>query len=152
MQKEQKVWEDKIEEQIIQTVGSETTRVALVSSRIGQGRFRKELSKIETECRITKVDCFEHLIASHIKPWRDGDNSERLDPENGLMLTPTIDHLFDKGFIAFEDTGQVLIAGVADRATLGKMGVASAITDTGRGFTAGQKRYLDYHREYIFLS
>jgi putative restriction endonuclease len=152
VQKEQKVWEDKIEEQIIRTESSETTRVALVSSRIGQGRFRKELSKIEKQCRITKVDRSEHLIASHIKPWRDGDNSERLDPENGLMLTPSIDHLFDKGFIAFEDTGQVLIAGVADRTTLGKMGVTSAITDTGRGFTEGQKRYLEYHREYIFLS
>ena len=41
----------------------------------------------------------EHLVASHTKPWRDSTNEERLDGENGLLLTPTIDHLFDKGFI-----------------------------------------------------
>jgi hypothetical protein len=29
-------------------------------------------------------------------PWRDSSNEQRLDGENGLLLTPTVDHLFDK--------------------------------------------------------
>jgi putative restriction endonuclease len=144
-------WEDKIEQQITQTVSCETTRTALVSSRVGQGRFRKELSKIEKECRITKVDRFEHLIASHIKPWRDGDNEERLDPENGLMLAPSVDHLFDKGFITFDDKGLVLVAEVAHKESLQKMGVPPVPNFKASGFSEGQKRYLDYHREFIFL-
>jgi transposase len=54
-----------------------------------------------------------HLRASHIRPWRDSDNEARLDGENGLLLTPTIDHLFDRGFISFEDDGRLLISPVA---------------------------------------
>jgi putative restriction endonuclease len=151
VQQKQQHWEDVIEERIIQTVSSETTRVALIESRVGQGRFRKELSKVEKQCRITKVDRFEHLIASHIKPWRDGDNDERLDPENGLMLTPTIDHLFDRGFITFDEQGQVLIAEVADEVSLKKMGVSPIVDSMSKGFSEGQRGYLDYHREFIFL-
>jgi hypothetical protein len=51
--------------------------------------------------RITGVGRREHLRASHIQPWRDSENDARLDGENGLLLTPTIDHLFDRGFISF---------------------------------------------------
>lgn len=152
VQQRQQDWEDKIEDRISKTISSETTREALIQSRVGQGQFRKELSKIEKLCRITKVDRFEHLIASHIKPWRDGDNDERLDPENGLMLTPTIDHLFDKGFISFDEKGQVLIAEVADRMTLKKMGVSPIVDSMSKGFSEGQRSYLDYHREFIFLN
>jgi len=152
VKQEQQRWEDKIEENILQTVACETTRVALVSSRVGQGRYRKELSRIEKQCRITKVDRLEHLIASHIKPWRDGNNEERLDPENGLMLTPSIDHLFDKGFITFDEEGKVLIAEVADKVALERMGVVSIQHPSSSGFSEGQKCYLDYHRDYIFLN
>ena len=30
---------------------------------------------------------------SHIKPWRDADNQERLDAYNGLLLLPNYDKL-----------------------------------------------------------
>jgi len=41
-------------------------------------------------CRITGVNREEHLRASHCKPWRDAINEERLDGENGLLLTPSM--------------------------------------------------------------
>jgi hypothetical protein len=64
------------------------------------------VSRIEHACRITGVNRPEHLIASHCKPWRDCEShDERLDGENGLLLTPTVDHLFDRGFISFENDG-----------------------------------------------
>jgi hypothetical protein len=50
-----------------------------------------------------------HLVASHCKPWRDSSNEERLNGENGLLLTPSIDHLFDRGFIGFENNGALII-------------------------------------------
>ncbi|WP_216840954.1 HNH endonuclease signature motif containing protein [Acidobacterium sp. S8] len=59
--------------------------------------------RIERFCRVTKVENPLHLRASHCKPWRDLSNEERLNGENGLLLTPTIDHLSDRGFISFED-------------------------------------------------
>jgi len=46
------------------------------------------------------------VLATHCKPWRDSTNEGRLNGKNGLLLTPSIDHLFDRGFIRFEDSGK----------------------------------------------
>jgi hypothetical protein len=73
---------------------------------VGQGLFKERVSRIERACRITFVDNPTHLIASHIKPWRESTNEERLHEGNGLLLTPTVDHLFDRGFISFQDSGE----------------------------------------------
>jgi len=129
----------------------ETERVALVRSRRGQGLFRDRVRSIERACRITRVDNPEHLIASHCKPWRHADNDERLDGENGLLLTPTVDHLFDRGFISFEGDGQLLVSPVADLASLRKMGIETDTRVNVGGFAEGQRRYLEYHRARIFL-
>jgi hypothetical protein len=143
-------WERRVEAEI-QENGTlkETERAALIQARRGQGLFRTNVQRIETHCRITKVDRPEHLIASHTKPWRDSTNEERLDPENGLMLTPTIDHLFDMGFISFENDGGVIIAPVAHKESLTRMGLSvSAKTNVG-SFSEGQRRFLDYHRDNV---
>ena len=130
----------------------ETTREQLVLARRGQGRFRDAVSRIETHCRITGVNRPEHLIASHCKPWRDcKSNAERLDGENGLLLTPSVDHLFDRGFISFENNGDLLISNVAHMHSLTKMGVPVGIRFNAGAFSAGQKQYLEYHRESVFL-
>ena len=69
--------------------------------------------QIERRCRITGADNPIHLVASHCKPWCDSSNEERLNGEDGLLLTPSIDHLFDCGFIGFEDSGRLVISPVA---------------------------------------
>ena len=110
------------------------------------------MSKIEHACRITKVNRPEHLIASHCKPWRDCEsNDERLDGENGLLLTPTVDHLFDRGFISFENDGEVLVSPVAHRESLKRMGIEVAGRVNVGAFSEGQRRYLEFHREAVFL-
>lgn len=107
--------------------------------------------KIERACRITGVTREEHLRASHCKPWRDANNDERLDGENGLLLTPNVDHLFDRGFIGFENNGDVLISPVAHADSLSRMGLnASRKTNVGC-FSDGQRRYLEFHRENVLL-
>jgi len=88
-------------------------------------------------------------VASHTKPWRDSTNDERLDGENGLLLTPTIDHLFDKGFISFEDNGLLIASPVADRASLVKMGIDPKGKTNVGVFSEGQRRFLEYHRENV---
>ena len=101
---------------------------------------------------MTKVDRPEHLRASHCKPWRDCANSdERLDGENGLLLTPSIDHLFDRGFISFKNDGTLLISPVAHRVSLERMGVSTGQSTNVGGFSEGQREYLDYHRNFVFL-
>jgi hypothetical protein len=147
-----KAWEDKIEEQIQQSPEIlETERSALVNARVGQGQYRKELLKIERACRVTRVDQERHLIASHTKPWRDCSNEERLDPENGFMLTPTIDHLFDKGFLSFENNGDLIVSPIAHADSMRKMGIDPDSLPNVGGFTAGQKRYLEWHRDSLLL-
>ena len=83
---------------------------------------------------------------SHCKPWRDSNNEERLDGENGLLLTPSIDHLFDKGFIGFEDSGRLIISPVAHRPSLQKMGVETQKPVTVGDSTSGQKYFLNRGR------
>jgi hypothetical protein len=121
---EQRLWEDHLLSDIEQDVSLKTTeKEALVLARRGQGLFRKRVQEIEARCRITRVDRPEHLRASHCKPWRDADNAERLDGENGLLLTPSIDHLFDRGFISFRDDGRLLVSPVAHQRSISGMGV-----------------------------
>ena len=107
--------------------------------------------QIETRCRITHVDNPVHLRASHYKPWRDSTNDERLDGENGLLLTPTIDHLFDRGFISFEDSGRLIISPVAHVVSLNRMGIVTDRAANVGLFSEGQRRYLDYHRDSVLL-
>jgi putative restriction endonuclease len=148
-----KVWEDKLEEIILTSDDiSETERNTLVKARKGQGKYRELLLSRELKCRITGVDKPEHLIASHIKPWRSSNNKERLDPENGFMFTPTIDHLFDKGFISFENDGSILLADVANRDAMERMNVIGQDAPKNIGYLCeGQKNYLDWHRNSVLL-
>ena len=88
---------------------NETERTAIVKSRVGLGLFRKKLlEKYNSTCIITGVSVKRLLIASHIKPWAVSDNEERLSDENGLLLSPTYDKLFDYGLITFTNLGRLL--------------------------------------------
>ena len=99
----------------------------------------------------TPSSTVEHLRASHCKPWRDSTDSERLDGENGLLLTPTIDHLVDRGFISFEADGRLLVSPVAHRASLERMGVPVGERLNVGAFSEGQRRYVEFHQERVFL-
>jgi putative restriction endonuclease len=129
----------------------ETDREAIVRARRGQGVFRQKLMKLEHACRVTHIGNPEYLIASHIKPWRHSDDEARLDGENGLMLCPNVDLLFDRGLISFEDDGEVILSPVADELVLPKMGIDIKQRMNVGGFTSGQKHYLDFHRSDILL-
>ena len=146
-------WEEDIADRIEQdSAMTVTEKRQVILARRGQGKFRERVAKIEHACRITRVNRQEHLIASHCKPWRDCEsNEERLDGENGLLLTPTVDHLFDRGFISFEDNGDVLVSPVAHRESLKKMGIATEERLNVGTFSEGQRRYLDFHRNAVFL-
>lgn len=145
-------WEEHLEREIeADRAIPETERHQLILARRGQGRFRESVQRIEHACRVTRVDRPEHLRASHCKPWRDSSHEERLDPANGLMLTPSIDHLFDRGFISFEDGGKLLISPVAHRESLQRMGVPVAREHEVGRFRPEQTEYLEFHRDAVFL-
>ncbi|HET9130756.1 MAG TPA: HNH endonuclease signature motif containing protein [Terriglobia bacterium] len=146
-------WEEHLRDEIASDRAiTETEKEQLILARRGQGRFRQNVQQLERFCRVTKVDRSEHLRASHCKPWRDcRTNEERLNGENGLLLTPSIDHLFDRGFISFEDKGELLISPVAHFISLNRMGVPTKERINVGAFSEGQKKFLDFHRNYVFL-
>ena len=123
----------------------------MIVARQGQGLFKQRVMAVEHRCRITLVENPAHLRASHCKPWRDSNNEERLNGENGLLLTPSIDHLFDQGFISFEDNGRLIVSPVAHTPSLNRMGVETdRIVNVGP-FSQGQRSFLDYHRNAVLL-
>jgi putative restriction endonuclease len=147
----QSEWEEHLIDTIRDQHIDETEKSALILARRGQGLFKQRVRQVERCCRITRVDRIEHLRASHCKPWRDSSDPERLDGENGLLLTPSIDHLFDRGFISFEANGDLIVSPVADQPSLQRMGVPLSERINVGQFSAGQKPYLEFHRERVFL-
>jgi len=146
------VWERRLEEQVEADASVlETDREAIIRARRGQGLFKQRVMRIERRCRITGVNNLSHLLASHCKPWRDSSNEERLNGENGLLLTPSIDHLFDRGFIGFEDSGNLVISPVAHRPSLQRMGVETERLVNVGPFTEGQRHFLEFHRNAVLL-
>jgi hypothetical protein len=127
---------------------SVTVKKAIISARRGQGRFRENVLRAEPKCRLTGVTDPDHLIASHIKPWKDSTNDERLSGDNGLMLGPHVDHLFDKGYIGFTNAGNLLVSPKCRPAVLTAWGISRSTNV--RPFRAAQWPYLLYHREHIF--
>jgi putative restriction endonuclease len=146
------VWEQRIETTLRndETI-VDTEKMAIIRARRGQGLFKQRVMEIERRCRITAVENPVHLVASHCKPWRDSSNDERLDGENGLLLTPSIDHLFDRGFIGFEDSGDLIVSPVAHKPSLQRMGVETQRVVNVGEFTEGQRRFLDFHRNAVLL-
>lgn len=145
-------WEGRLERGVSEDLSlPETDRLAIIHARKGQGLFKERVGRIETRCRITGVENPVHLVASHCKPWRDATNEERLNGENGLLLTPSIDHLFDRGFIGFEDNGGLIVSPVAHRPSLERMGIDTRAAVNVGGFTSGQRQFLDFHRNAVLL-
>ncbi|MGW9329227.1 HNH endonuclease [Bosea sp. NPDC055594] len=104
-----------IEAEIVKNISSDpsvnaTDRQQVILARIGQGQFRKNLIDLWKKCPITNVEIVSILRASHIKPWANSTNIERVDPYNGILLSPNMDALFDKGFISFKDDGSIIIS------------------------------------------
>lgn len=159
------VLEDAVERRIREGIQLEDTeKESVILARRGQGKFRTNVEAVERSCRLTGVTTPSLLIASHIKPWRLCVSAqERLDGMNGLLLTPDADHLFDRGFISFEDGGEVLVSPRVDKTDLQRLGFdqlmmqsfgfseAPAVWRTA-AFTPPQQGYLAHHLTDVFVA
>ena len=145
-------WEEhQVKQVLLDSMIGETTKQAIVMARRGQGLFRARVTQIERRCRLTGVSNPEYLRASHVKPWRDANNEERLDGENGFLLTPDADLLFDRGFISFKGNGDVLVSPIADRSSMEQMGIVGNMLENVGAFSQKQRQYLEFHRDMVFL-
>jgi predicted restriction endonuclease len=98
-------------------------------------------------CAVTGCGIVEVLRASHIKPWRDSTNRERLDPENGLLLAAHVDALFDKGLITFADNGTLRLSKRIDGKERGRLRLPAKLR---RRLTKTEAKFLEFHRCHVF--
>jgi len=128
----------------------ETAKEKFIEVRTKQRLFRERLIGVEKGCRITGIEDLRFLRASHIKPWASSQNNERVDGQNGLLLPPHADLLFDRGWISFESNGDLL---VADNFPPGVEAALALGLRRGRTYGAFERRqrdYLEFHRDLIF--
>lgn len=120
---------------------------AVVKVRVNQGDFRDQLLKRYDSCCLCGVDHPQLLVASHIKPWAECEPDEKLDVNNGFLLCPSHDKLFDLGYISFSDDGTIIIS-----KELGEINqLLMNINDSMKiSLAEKNKKYLEYHREHIF--
>lgn len=130
-------------------VGEE--KYALVKTRVNQGIFRDELLRVYGgQCCLTGITNEELLIASHIKPWSESEDNEKLIPENGLLLNALHDKAFDRGLIALTDDYRLMVNKELSNSQ-NKVLYEALLKDKGEeinwptGFKP-DKKYLKWHR------
>jgi predicted restriction endonuclease len=125
-----------------------TTREALVEARLKQGEFRRRLVEMWGSCAVTGCGILEALTASHIKPWRDCNNRERLDVHNGLLLLGTLDRLFDAGLITFDSDGTLRPSNQLSRKDQRALGLRQGMCL--RRVDDAHLPFLRWHRNRVF--
>ncbi|CAM3888530.1 hypothetical protein GCM10009865_22170 [Aeromicrobium ponti] len=126
---------------------TDTEKEQIIKSRIGQSAFKNELLANEGKCTLCGVSDERFLIASHIKPWSQSNNQERLDVNNGLLLCPNHDALFDKGYISFDGDGIILVSESLDVATKVFLNINGTMNID---INERQQHYMEWHRVNIY--
>jgi|GEM_PF-1748558 hypothetical protein len=121
----------------------------IIKSRVGQGAYRQKLiERWGAKCSVSDYSNIDLLIASHIKPWKDCNNQEAIDPDNGLLLTPNVDSLFDKGLLTFNDDGSIVFSSRLNLVDIQEFGISNNLKLSD--ITPKLVEYLSYHKEYVF--
>lgn len=139
---------EKEEEQIEDAIIDKVEKLQLYRARIGQGEYRKNLLLLCPFCPITLISDDRLLIASHIKPWVASNDFEKTDPLNGFMLTPTIDRLFDRGFLSFTNDKKTILSPFLSNMTYSKLGISDNKIYPHLPID-GRENYLEYHRTTV---
>ncbi len=116
--------------------------------RKSQLKYREELYNEFHHCPFTKIDEFRLLVASHIKPYAVSTKKEQSDSNNGLMLSPLYDKLFDKGFISFDNDGHILISDWLSPKNQELISFDYSPADLN--LNEQRQKYMEYHRENVF--
>ena len=119
----------------------------IIKARVNQSEFRQQLLERYQKCCLCSITDKALLIASHIKPWSESGASEKLDVENGFLLCPNHDKLFDSGLISFADSGKTMISKHLKYDDISALNINENILIP---LTEANKKYLTYHREHIF--
>lgn len=118
----------------------------LIKVRLTQNKFRKSLFDVYPHCAISGMNNASFLIASHIKPWAVSTELERLDFYNGLLLTPNYDRLFDRGFISFRPSGEIIVSNKLVKEERAFFNIPKSLCIQ---LPLKHKVYLEYHADMV---
>lgn len=117
-------------------------------NRLKQGVFREAVINFyEEKCLICNIKGSNHLIASHIKPYRDCNAKEATDVFNGFLLCPLHDHLFDKGYVTILNGKLIVSEYLKDKEILHNL----ESLDKNFELDDISLNYLQYHYNNVFL-
>jgi putative restriction endonuclease len=142
-----------------------TERILLAAARVGQHVFaRQVLANCGSRCvfcglQPSSFGATRMLMAGHIKPWKDSTPAERLDPCNGLAACPAHDVAFDTGMITVNGGLRIHLARALAEAIqtdplarqyYGTPPLREVIL-LPQGAQAPARKYLDWHRQKVFI-
>ncbi|WP_051656479.1 HNH endonuclease [Butyrivibrio sp. AE3004] len=119
-------------------------REVITKARVNQSKFRQKLIDRYGQCALCGMNMKELLVASHIKPWVESAAKEKTSVENGLLLCPNHDKLFDQGYIAFENDGSILISSLIDEENYELLGINENMKIE---LTEENVPFIEYHRQ-----
>lgn len=123
-------------------------KLTIVKTRVNQDKFRDMLLKKHKKCVLCGVSNKSFLRASHIKPWSESNSDEKTDTENGLLMCPNHDLLFDQGWISFDDQGKIIISDHIDDNDRIFMNINEKMQIS---VSEKSKDYLEYHRNNVYI-
>ena len=133
------------------------TKEVIIRQRVNQNVFRTMiLNNYNDQCAITGISDSRLLIASHIIPWAEREDT-RLNPENGVCLSALYDKAFDKGLITIRPDDYTIMISPSLRETLSQ---ASYSEHFGKYENhkiilpeehVPNREFLQYHAENIFV-
>lgn len=126
-----------------------TEKNIIILSRIGQGLYRKNLINYWNSCSTYSYKKYDLLIASHIKPWKNSNNFERIDHFNGLLLPPNYDKLFDRGYISFDKKGKIKFSKFINDNDKSFFGLNNEVQL--QKIDQNHLKYLEYHNDVILI-
>lgn len=86
-----------------------------IKSRIEQYKLRKLLlENYKNQCAFCKISHTKLLRTSHIKPWVESTNEERINPQNSILLCSLHDALFQNGLLSLSDQYEVIFSADLD--------------------------------------
>jgi putative restriction endonuclease len=144
----------------------ETERILLAAVRVGQHVFALHVLR---NCGSRCVFCGLNpaafaagrmLVAGHIKPWKDSTSSERMDPRNGLAACPAHDVAFDTGLLTVNGGLRIHLArSLTDAVKTDPMArqyygqpPLRQMLILPPGAQAPARKYLDWHRQNVFVA
>lgn len=126
-----------------------------VKTRVNQNVFRQiVMANYDNKCAITGIDIPDLLTASHIIPWSKNEK-ERLNPENGICLSPLYDKAYDNGYIGINEKFELLVSADLKKKQKREYYIDNFSRLIGRKITLPKKYYprkdfLEFHLDVIF--